>query len=77
MKATWKGKTIAESDTILEVHGYQYFPRDAVRMDLLKKAGKPRAISNVRTACSSTTSPIVRESLSVPPGPTRSPPTKP
>ncbi len=33
MKATWKGKTIAESDTILEVHGYQYFPRDAVRMD--------------------------------------------
>jgi uncharacterized protein (DUF427 family) len=40
MKATWKGKTIAQSDTTLEVHGYVYFPRDAVRMDLLKAAEK-------------------------------------
>lgn len=36
MKAIWRGKVIAESDRILEVGGYKYFPRDAVRMDLLK-----------------------------------------
>ena len=36
MKATWQGKVIAESDKTLEVGGYVYFPRDAVRMDLLK-----------------------------------------
>lgn len=40
MKATWKGKTIAESNATLEVHGYVYFPRDTVRMDLLKAAEK-------------------------------------
>ena len=34
--ATWHGKTIAESDRTLEVGGYIYFPRDTVRMDLLK-----------------------------------------
>ena len=36
MKATWHGKVIAESDQTLEVGGYVYFPRDAVKMDLLK-----------------------------------------
>lgn len=36
MKAVWQGKVIAESDRTLEVGGYHYFPRDAVRMDLLK-----------------------------------------
>lgn len=40
MKAVWKGQVIAESDRVLEVHGYTYFPRDTVRMDLLKKADK-------------------------------------
>jgi len=40
MKAIWRGQVIAESDRILEVGGYQYFPRDAVRMDLLKQAPK-------------------------------------
>jgi len=35
-KATWRGKTIAESERTLEVGGYIYFPRDNVRMDLLK-----------------------------------------
>lgn len=40
MKATWHGKVIAESDQILEVHGYRYFPRDKVRMDLLHAAPK-------------------------------------
>jgi uncharacterized protein (DUF427 family) len=34
-KATWHGKTIAESDRTLEVGGYIYFPRETVRMDLL------------------------------------------
>ena len=40
MKATWQGKVIADSDKTLEVGGYVYFPRDAVRMDLLKIAPK-------------------------------------
>ena len=39
-KATWHGKTIAESDRTLEVGGYVYFPRDTVRMDLLKSTAK-------------------------------------
>ena len=40
MKAIWRGQVIAESDRTLEVGGYRYFPRDAVRMDLLKAAPK-------------------------------------
>lgn len=40
MKATWRGETIAESKRTLEVDGYRYFPREAVRMDLLSKAAK-------------------------------------
>ena len=40
MKAIWHGQVIAESDRTLEVHGYRYFPRDAVRMDLLQMAPK-------------------------------------
>jgi uncharacterized protein (DUF427 family) len=40
MKATWRGKVIAESDDTLEVGGYRYFPRDTVRMDLLEVAPK-------------------------------------
>ncbi|TMJ28221.1 MAG: DUF427 domain-containing protein [Alphaproteobacteria bacterium] len=40
MKATWQGKVIADSDKTLEVGGYVYFPRDAVRMELLKIAPK-------------------------------------
>lgn len=40
MKAIWNGQTIAESGKTLEVHGYSYFPRDTVRMDLLAKAQK-------------------------------------
>ena len=38
--ATWRGKTIAESDRTLEVGGYIYFPRDTVRMELLKSTAK-------------------------------------
>jgi uncharacterized protein (DUF427 family) len=38
--ATWHGQVIAKSDRTLEVGGYVYFPRDAVRMDLLKLTPK-------------------------------------
>ena len=40
MKAVWRGEVIAESDRTREAHGYVYFPRDSVRMDLLRKARK-------------------------------------
>ena len=40
MKAIWNGKTIADSDRTVEVDGYRYFPRDTVRMELLRQALK-------------------------------------
>ncbi len=40
MKATWRGQMIAQSDRTLDVGGYRYFPRDAVRMKLLTAAPK-------------------------------------
>src|SRR6516225_105782 len=40
MKAIWRGQVIAESDRTLEVRGYRYFPRETVRMDLLRLAPK-------------------------------------
>ena len=40
MKAIWRGRVIAESDNTLEVGGYRYFPRQAVRMDLLRLSPK-------------------------------------
>ena len=40
MKAIWRGQVIAESDRTLEVGGYRYFPREMVRMDLLRSAPK-------------------------------------
>jgi uncharacterized protein (DUF427 family) len=46
MKAIWRGKVIAESDRTLEVDGYRYFPRDAVRMELLSPA--PRTGSDLK-----------------------------
>ena len=46
-KATWHGKTIAESDRTLEVGGYIYFPRDTVRMDLLKIDAQDRERSRM------------------------------
>ena len=45
MKAIWRGQVIAESDRTLEVGGYRYFPRDAVRMDLLRLAPKTESDS--------------------------------
>jgi uncharacterized protein (DUF427 family) len=40
MKATWRGRVLAESDRTVEVGGYRYFPRQAVRMNLLEAAPK-------------------------------------
>jgi uncharacterized protein (DUF427 family) len=40
MKAIWRGQVIAESERTLEVGGYRYFPREAVRMELLRRAPK-------------------------------------
>jgi uncharacterized protein (DUF427 family) len=40
MKATWHGQVIADSPQTLEVGGYRYFPRSAVRMELLTLAPK-------------------------------------
>ena len=34
--ATWNGVVIAESDDIVTVEGNAYFPRDAVREDVLR-----------------------------------------
>ena len=34
--ASWNGVTIAESDDIVTVEGNAYFPRDAVREDVLR-----------------------------------------
>jgi uncharacterized protein (DUF427 family) len=45
MKAVWRGQIIAESNRTLEVGGYRYFPRDTVRMDVLKLA--PRTESDL------------------------------
>ena len=40
MRAIWRGEVIAESDRALEVDGYAYFPREAVRTELLRSAPK-------------------------------------
>ena len=40
MKAIWHGQVIAESDRTIEVYGYRYFPRECVRMELLRAAPK-------------------------------------
>jgi len=40
MKASVDGHIVAQSDDIIEAHGYQYFPRQAVRLDFLQKVEK-------------------------------------
>ena len=40
MKAIWRGQVIAQSEQTREVGGYTYFPREAVRMDLLHVTAK-------------------------------------
>ena len=37
--ATWNGTVIAESDDIVTVEGKAYFPREAVRDELLRPSG--------------------------------------
>lgn len=37
-KAIWNGRVIAESDDILVVEGYHYFPEDAVETSLLRRS---------------------------------------
>lgn len=36
VKAVWNGEVIADSDDTIVVEGNHYFPRDAVRADVLK-----------------------------------------
>jgi uncharacterized protein (DUF427 family) len=43
MQAILNGQIIARSDDIVEVGGYLYFPRDAVRMEWLEKTDKTEA----------------------------------
>lgn len=43
MKATLKGKVVAESDDVTECAGYRYFPAAAVRLEWLEKAPKTEA----------------------------------
>ena len=38
--ATWNGTVVAESDDIVTVEGNAYFPRDAVREDVLRPSAK-------------------------------------
>jgi uncharacterized protein (DUF427 family) len=40
VQARWNGKVIAESDRTVELAGYCYFPRDAVRIDLMRSASR-------------------------------------
>jgi uncharacterized protein (DUF427 family) len=36
MQAIWQGKVIAQSARTIDVGGYTYFPREEVRMELLR-----------------------------------------
>jgi uncharacterized protein (DUF427 family) len=38
VKAEWNGTVLAESDRTIELGGYRYFPRESVRMELLRPA---------------------------------------
>ncbi len=40
MKAKWNEQVVADSNQTVELGGYQYFPRTAVKMELLKAAPK-------------------------------------
>ncbi len=46
MKATWRGRVIAQSERTLEVGGYIYFPRESVRMELLQAT--PRTANDLK-----------------------------
>lgn len=38
MKATWHGKTLAESDDTIVVEGNQYFPADAINKEYFRES---------------------------------------
>jgi uncharacterized protein (DUF427 family) len=40
MRAKWRNQAVAESDAVRTAGGYIYFPREAVRMDLLELSPK-------------------------------------
>jgi len=40
MQAKWQGEAVADSEAVRTVGGYVYFPRAAVRMDLLQPSPK-------------------------------------
>ncbi len=40
MRATWNGQTIAESDDTVVVEGNHYFPRSAVKDELVSPSAK-------------------------------------
>ena len=45
-RAVWRGRVVAESDETRALAGYLYFPRAAVRMDLLRPAPRtPRDLA--------------------------------
>jgi len=46
MRAVWNGTVIGESERTIELGGYRYFPREAVRMELLRPA--PKSESDLR-----------------------------
>jgi uncharacterized protein (DUF427 family) len=43
MKASVNGRVVAESDDIVEVDGYAYFPPTTVRVEWLEKVPKTEA----------------------------------
>jgi uncharacterized protein (DUF427 family) len=40
VRAEWNGVVVGESDHTVEMRGYHYFPREAVRMELLRPASR-------------------------------------
>lgn len=44
MKAIWNNEILAESDDIITVEGYKYFPKDSIKSEYFKE-------SNSETVC--------------------------
>ena len=51
MKAVVNGNVIAESEDVVEIDGYQYFPSSAVRTEWLVQAPKTDFGSGLPTWC--------------------------
>mmetsp|Transcript_119489 Transcript_119489/g.178533 ORF Transcript_119489/g.178533 Transcript_119489/m.178533 type:complete len:94 (+) Transcript_119489:54-335(+) len=51
VKATWKGKVIAESSATVQEDGHHYFPADSVNWDFLKKSGTTSVCGVKGKAC--------------------------